>query len=125
MCRMNPLSGEYLVVAPKEFPDESKHCLSQSDREQWYTVPTAGAKLPLLESSVSSGARGTWASSLLQTGAATISVPGEGDIDVSTAHIPNGSKYGWKKIDSNHVLSAGRRGASDSPRILTDDLSEP
>lgn len=71
------------------------------------------------------GGGGTWASSLLQTGAATISVPGEGDIDVSTAHIPNGSKCGWKKIDPFHVLSAGLRGASDSPRILTGDFSEP
>ena len=42
-----------------------------------------------------------------------------------TAQIPNGSKYGWKKIDTFHVLSAALRGPDDSPRILTGDLNEP
>ena len=58
-------------------------------------------------------------------GRATVTVPDEGDIDVFTAHIPNGEGNGWKKIDTFHVLSAELRGASDSPRILTGDFNEP
>ena len=58
-------------------------------------------------------------------GRATVSAPDEGDIDVFTAHIPNGSDHGWKKIDTFHVLSAALRGASDKPRILTGDFNEP
>ena len=58
-------------------------------------------------------------------GRATVSVPDGGEIDVFTAHIPNGSGNGWKKIDTFHVLSAKLRGASDSPRILTGDFNEP
>lgn len=58
-------------------------------------------------------------------GRATVSVPDEGNIDVFTAHIPNGSKYGWKKIDTFHVLSGALRGADESPRILTGDFNEP
>ncbi len=58
-------------------------------------------------------------------GRATVSVPDGGNIDVFTAHIPNGSKYGWKKIDTFHVLSGALRGADESPRILTGDFNEP
>ena len=58
-------------------------------------------------------------------GRTTVSVPDEGDVEVFTAHIPNGSGHGWKKIDTFHVLSAVLRGASDSPRILTGDFNEP
>lgn len=58
-------------------------------------------------------------------GRATVSVAADGAIDVFTAHIPNGSGNGWKKIDTFHVLSAALRGASDSPRILTGDFNEP
>ena len=60
-------------------------------------------------------------------GRATVSVPGEGDIDVFTAHIPNGSGNGWRKIDTFHVLAAElrRARANDSPRILTGDFNEP
>ena len=58
-------------------------------------------------------------------GRATVSVPGEGDIDVFTAHIPNGSGNGWRKIDTFHVLSAELCRAIDSPRILTGDFNEP
>ncbi len=58
-------------------------------------------------------------------GRATVSVPDEGDVDVFTAHIPNWSGNGWKKIDTFHVLSAALRGANDSPRILTGDFNEP
>ncbi len=52
-------------------------------------------------------------------------MPNEGDIDVFTAHIPNGSKYRRKKIDTFHALAAELRRASDSPRILTGDFNEP
>ena len=58
-------------------------------------------------------------------GRATVSVPDEGDIDVFTAHIPNGYRNGWKKIDTLHVLSAELFRAVDSPRILTGDFNEP
>ena len=58
-------------------------------------------------------------------GRATVSVPGEGDIDVFTAHIPNGSGNGWRKIDTFHVLAVELRRANDSPRILTGDFNEP
>ena len=61
-------------------------------------------------------------------GRATVSVPGKGDIDVFTAHIPNGTGNGWRKIDTFHVLAAElrrARRANDSPRILTGDFNEP
>ena len=58
-------------------------------------------------------------------GRATVTEPNKGDIDVFTAHIPNGFGNGWKKIDTFHVLAAALRGASDSPRILTGDFNEP
>ncbi len=57
-------------------------------------------------------------------GRATVSVPG-GDVDVFTAHIPNGSGNGWKKIDTFRVLSAALRRVIDSPRLLTGDFNEP
>ena len=56
---------------------------------------------------------------------ATVSVPDEEDIDVFTAHIPNGSNHGWRKIDAFNVLSAELRRGIDSPRILTGDFNEP
>ena len=58
-------------------------------------------------------------------GRATVSAPGEREIDVFTAHIPNGSGNGWRKIDTFHVLAAELRRANDSPRILTGDFNEP
>ena len=58
-------------------------------------------------------------------GRTTVSVPGERDIDVFTAHIPNGSGHGWRKIDTLHALAAELRRANDSPRILTGDFNEP
>ena len=42
-----------------------------------------------------------------------------------TAHIPNGSGNGWRKIDTFHALAAELRRAKDSPRILTGDFNEP
>ena len=56
---------------------------------------------------------------------ATVSVPDSQDIDLFTAHIPNGSGNGWRKIDTFNVLSAALRRALDSPRILTGDFNEP
>ena len=56
---------------------------------------------------------------------ATVSLPGEHDIDLFTVHIPNGSGNGWRKIDTFNVLSAALRRAIDSPRILTGDFNEP
>ena len=58
-------------------------------------------------------------------GRATVSVPGKRDIDVFTAHIPNGSGNGWRKIDTFHVLATELRRAEDLPRILTGDFNEP
>ncbi len=58
-------------------------------------------------------------------GRATVSVPEEDDVDVFTAHIPNGCGNGWKKIDTLHVLSKALHRAMDSPRILTGDFNEP
>ena len=58
-------------------------------------------------------------------GRATVSVPDEGDIDVFTAHVPNGSGNGWRKIDTFRALAAELRRAIDSPRILTGDFNEP
>lgn len=57
-------------------------------------------------------------------GRATVSTP-DGDLDVFTAHIPNGAGNGWKKIDTFNVLSAALRRADDSPRVLTGDFNEP
>ena len=47
------------------------------------------------------------------------------DIDVFTAHIPNGRKYRWKKIDTFETLARALHGGTDSPRILTGDFNEP
>ena len=58
-------------------------------------------------------------------GRATVSVPGNGDIDVFTAHIPNGDGNGWRKIDTFRVLAAELCRANDSPRILIGDFNEP
>lgn len=56
---------------------------------------------------------------------AKVSVPDEQDIDLFTAHIPNGSGNGWRKIDTFNVLSATLRRQKDAPRILTGDFNEP
>ena len=58
-------------------------------------------------------------------GRATVSVSEKEEVDVFTAHIPNGKRNGWKKIDTFHVLSAELLQANDSPRILTGDFNEP
>lgn len=58
-------------------------------------------------------------------GRATVSASKKGEIDMFTAHIPNGSIHGWKKIRTFDVLASTLREASDSPRILTGDFNEP
>ena len=58
-------------------------------------------------------------------GRATVSISEKEEVDLFTAHIPNGVNHGWKKIDTFHVLSAQLRQAEDSPRILTGDFNEP
>lgn len=44
---------------------------------------------------------------------------------VITAHIPNGSKYGWQKIDTFTVLNDVVGKAADAPCIVTGDFNEP
>jgi len=56
---------------------------------------------------------------------ATLSLPDGQKIDLFTAHIPNGSGNGWRKIDTFNVLSVALRRGNDSPRILTGDFNEP
>ncbi len=57
-------------------------------------------------------------------GRAMIELP-EGDVELFTVHIPNGSGNGWSKIDTFNVLLAALREGNDSPRILTGDFNEP
>jgi endonuclease/exonuclease/phosphatase family metal-dependent hydrolase len=57
-------------------------------------------------------------------GRTTVHTP-DGEIDIFTAHIPNGSNNGWRKIDTFNVLSKALRKADDAPRILTGDFNEP
>ena len=58
-------------------------------------------------------------------GRATVALPGKREIDVFTAHIPNGIGNGWRKIDTLHVLAAELRRAKELPRVLTGDFNEP
>jgi endonuclease/exonuclease/phosphatase family metal-dependent hydrolase len=46
-------------------------------------------------------------------------------VDVITAHIPNGSGNGWKKIDTFNVLAEALIRAPRTPRILAGDFNEP
>ena len=46
-------------------------------------------------------------------------------IVVITAHIPNGSSYGWQKIDTFVVLNDLVRRAKGKPCIVTGDFNEP
>lgn len=50
---------------------------------------------------------------------------GRRNIDVFSAHIPNGAGNGWRKID--HVLELGSElvRAHDDPRIVCGDFNEP
>jgi len=52
--------------------------------------------------------------------------PQEGPaIDVFNVHIPNGSTYGWCKIETLDVLYCALVRGADQPRILCGDFNEP
>jgi endonuclease/exonuclease/phosphatase family metal-dependent hydrolase len=46
-------------------------------------------------------------------------------IEFVTAHLPNGSGYGWIKIEHFRILSQALIESPDSPRVLTGDFNEP
>ena len=46
-------------------------------------------------------------------------------IEFVTAHIPNGSSYGWIKIEHFRILSKSLIESPESPRVLTGDFNEP
>ena len=48
-----------------------------------------------------------------------------GDVDVFTAHVPNDSRHGWKKIETFEVLAQALCAGGDVPRVLTGDFNEP
>lgn len=48
-----------------------------------------------------------------------------GDVEVVTAHIPNGAGNGWKKIEAFECLSRMLWRAVDRPRVLMGDFNEP
>jgi endonuclease/exonuclease/phosphatase family metal-dependent hydrolase len=58
-------------------------------------------------------------------GRALVAVPDIGDVDVVTAHIPNGSANGWVKVEHLQLLGQALLGAPDLPRILSGDFNEP
>jgi endonuclease/exonuclease/phosphatase family metal-dependent hydrolase len=62
-----------------------------------------------------------WPQLLVQ---ASVSVDGRSFL-VTSVHIPNGSGYGWKKIDTFIALKDVVRKAKDTPCILTGDFNEP
>lgn len=55
---------------------------------------------------------------------ATIATPVR-SVEVVSAHIPNGSKYGWQKIDTLEALGEILVHGYDTPRILGGDFNEP
>jgi endonuclease/exonuclease/phosphatase family metal-dependent hydrolase len=55
---------------------------------------------------------------------ATVAVE-QRDVDVLTAHIPNGSGNGWRKVDTLQALTRALRGSAAGPRILGGDFNEP
>lgn len=55
---------------------------------------------------------------------ATVTVGGH-EIDVITAHIPNGSGNGWKKIETLEGLAEALEAAPVMPRIVGGDFNEP
>jgi endonuclease/exonuclease/phosphatase family metal-dependent hydrolase len=62
-----------------------------------------------------------WRELLVQ---ASVSVDGRSFL-VINVHIPNGSGYGWKKIDTFNALRDMARRAKDRPCIVTGDFNEP
>lgn len=55
---------------------------------------------------------------------ATVTIDGR-EIDVISAHVPNGSGNGWRKIDTLDALSAELDAAPRTPRIVGGDFNEP
>jgi len=49
----------------------------------------------------------------------------DAEIDVITAHIPNGSGNGWVKVEALEALSSYLAKAPDRPRIVSGDFNEP
>jgi endonuclease/exonuclease/phosphatase family metal-dependent hydrolase len=47
------------------------------------------------------------------------------EVDVVTAHVPNGSGNGWRKAETFEGLADYLRNAPDAPRILAGDFNEP
>lgn len=55
---------------------------------------------------------------------AKVETPG-GLVNVITVHVPNGSGYGWTKIDTLVALKRMVRALKGEPLILTGDFNEP
>jgi len=55
---------------------------------------------------------------------ATVAVK-QRDVDVITAHIPNGAGNGWRKVDTLQALAKALQQAGVTPRILGGDFNEP
>jgi len=53
-----------------------------------------------------------------------VEAPG-GPVNVITVHVPNGSGYGWEKIDTLEALRHTVLGLGGEPVILTGDFNEP
>jgi endonuclease/exonuclease/phosphatase family metal-dependent hydrolase len=62
-----------------------------------------------------------WRELLVQ---ASVSVDGRSFL-VINVHIPNGSRYGWKKIDTSNALRDVVREAKGKPCIVAGDFNEP
>jgi endonuclease/exonuclease/phosphatase family metal-dependent hydrolase len=62
-----------------------------------------------------------WRELLVQ---ASVSVDGRSFL-VMNVHIPNGSTYGWKKIDTFNALKDVVRRAKDTPCVVGGDFNEP
>lgn len=68
-----------------------------------------------------SGKRAPWPELLIQ---ASVSVNGRSFL-VINVHIPNGSRYGWQKIDTFNALMKVVRKAKGKPCIVMGDFNEP
>jgi len=55
---------------------------------------------------------------------ASVTVDGR-EIDVISAHMPNGSGNGWKKIETFEALAAALAASPSMPRIVGGDFNEP
>jgi endonuclease/exonuclease/phosphatase family metal-dependent hydrolase len=55
---------------------------------------------------------------------AVVSSP-RGPIDVISAHVPNGSSNGWKKVTTFRILAEALKEPADMPQVLAGDFNEP